>query len=78
MNSSIISILNSSWVSQYSLIYLEIIENDWKPGMNTPFDPVASKKARDLGISVFVLKGTDLYNLKQAIKGQKFNGTIIS
>jgi len=58
--------------------YLEIIENDWKPGMNTPFDPVASKKARDLGISVFVLKGTDLYNLKQAIKGQKFNGTIIS
>src|SRR3989338_7351527 len=58
--------------------YLEIIENDWKPGMNAPFDPVASKKARDLGISVFVLKGTDLYNLKQAIKGQKFNGTIIS
>src|SRR3989344_4747042 len=31
-----------------------------------------------LGIIVFVLKGTDLYNLKQAIKGQKFNGTIIS
>ncbi|MEK9147310.1 MAG: UMP kinase [Patescibacteria group bacterium] len=58
--------------------YLELIGNDWEPGMNTPFDPIASKKARDLGITVFVLKGTDLDNLKKAIKGKKFNGTIIS
>lgn len=58
--------------------YLELIENDWEPGMNTPFDPVASKAARDLGITVFVLKGTDLDNLKKAIKGKKFNGTVIS
>lgn len=58
--------------------YLKLIENDWKSGMNVPFDPIASKAARDLGITVFVLKGTDLYNLKKAIKGKKFNGTIIS
>lgn len=58
--------------------YLELIENNWEPGMNTPFDPVASKTARDLGITVFVLKGTDLNNLKKAIKGKKFNGTEIS
>ncbi|MBN1156505.1 UMP kinase [Candidatus Woesearchaeota archaeon] len=57
--------------------YFKIIGTRWTPRMNSPFDPVAARNAKKYGIKVVILKGTDLNNLKNFLKGNKFNGTII-
>ncbi|MFH1841436.1 MAG: UMP kinase [Candidatus Nealsonbacteria bacterium] len=57
--------------------YLKIINSKWSPGMNVPFDPVASKKAKNLKMKVIVAKGTDLKNLEKILEGKEFKGTII-
>lgn len=55
----------------------EIVGNVWKPGENAPFDPIASREAQKLKLRVGVLKGTDLVEVKKAIVGKKFKGTVI-
>ncbi len=57
--------------------FLDIIGEEWIPGRNTPFDPVASRKAQKLGLNVIVLNGKDLDNLKNCIEGNGFTGTVI-
>ncbi len=57
--------------------YLEIIGTEHKPGKNTPFDPVASRQAMENNISVCVLDGSDLQNIRECILGRKFKGTAI-
>jgi len=54
-----------------------LVGKEWIPGMNAPFDPVASKKASELGIKVVILKGDNLKNLDNYFKKKKFVGTII-
>lgn len=51
--------------------------SEWVPGMNSPFDPVASKKAAELGCRVIIMKGDDLENLGKYFRGEKFVGTVI-
>lgn len=55
----------------------EIVGNVWKPGFNAPFDPIASRSAEKLGISVSILQGTNLDEVKKAVAGKKFRGTLI-
>ncbi|GAC1412313.1 MAG: UMP kinase [Candidatus Doudnabacteria bacterium] len=57
--------------------FRKIVGDKWDPGLHTPFDPIASKFAQKNHIEVLVLNGRDLNNLKDAIHGKKFNGTII-
>lgn len=57
--------------------YRGLIPSEWRPGMNAPFDPVASRKAHELGMKVFVVNG-DLQNLEKLIQEEKFIGTTIS
>jgi len=57
--------------------YQKLIPKKWDPGLRVPFDPIATKEAKKLKIEVFVLDGRDLKNLKLAINGQEFKGTII-
>ncbi len=54
-----------------------IIPKDRVPGMNTPFDPMASKLARTLGLKVSFVDGRDLTQLDAALSGKKFEGTVI-
>lgn len=54
-----------------------IVGDAWSPGKSAPFDPVASKHAEAAGISVVVLNGNDFKNLDAAMKGEKFQGTLI-
>ena len=54
----------------------DIIGTEWKPGMNAPFDPIASKKAQEAGITVKIL-GNDIQNLKKCLNGEEFVGTTI-
>ena len=58
--------------------YRKLIPSKWTPGLSSPFDPVASSAAERAKLSVKILNGSDLKNLKQAIEGKLFKGTVIS
>jgi len=61
-----------SWVD-----FRSIIGDDWVPGKNVPFDPVASRHAEKIGLKVICAGGKDLENLKKILKGEEFTGTMI-
>ncbi|NCQ52917.1 MAG: UMP kinase, partial [Caldiserica bacterium] len=55
----------------------EIVGDIWQPGKSAPFDPVASKAAEKLKLKVSILQGTNLLEVKKALGGKKFRGTVI-
>lgn len=57
--------------------FRKLVGDEWIPGMNAPFDPVASQKAEEAGVKVAVLSGHDFTNLEKYFKGEDFVGTII-
>jgi len=57
--------------------YLKIAGKKWTPGMNVPFDPIASRAAKNAKMTVIFTKGTDLKNLENIITNKPFKGTII-
>jgi len=57
--------------------FRKIVGDKWTPGMNAPFDPVATQKAQELGIKVIVLRGDDFENLNKYFEGKEFVGTVI-
>jgi uridylate kinase len=56
--------------------FREIVGDEWQPGMNAPFDPVAAKRAEELGVRV-VLMGNDFGNLKNYFDQKPYIGTTI-
>jgi uridylate kinase len=66
-------IKNISWQD-----FRKIVGDKWDPGLNLPFDPVASKLAQKLKLKVIVMNGGKLENLKNFLSGKKFQGTVIS
>ena len=62
-----------SWVEME-----KIVGDKWEPGLNLPFDPIATKLAKDLGLTVIVTNGKNYENIDKIISGSKFEGTIIS
>lgn len=56
--------------------YMAIIPKKWKPGLSSPFDPIASKEAQKKAIEVAVI-GQCLRNLELCLDGEPFKGTII-
>lgn len=58
--------------------YLKLIPEEWKPGLSSPFDPVASREAKELGIQVIIMNGKPAENLASYLNGERFEGTIIS
>ncbi len=63
---------NISWNA-----FRKIVGDKWIPGINAPFDPVAAKKAQELGVKVVVLNGSNFENLENYFNGKKFVGTVI-
>lgn len=57
--------------------YRTLTGDKWIPGMNLPFDPIASKLADELGITVKILNGKKLDNLAKALDNEDFFGTTI-
>ncbi len=57
--------------------FRKIVGDKWDPGMNMPFDPIASKKAQELGLKAIIIKGDDFDNIKNALEGRDFIGTTI-
>lgn len=67
------ALTNISWEA-----YRAMVGDVWKPGMNAPFDPIASKLAQDLDITVKIVNGKNLANLELALNGKPFVGTTIT
>lgn len=57
--------------------YRKLIPKDWNPGLNSPFDPVASKMAEEEGMEVVIMNGKPIDNLAKYLNGEKFLGTVI-
>ncbi len=55
----------------------DIVGNVWEPGKNSPFDPIASRSAETYGMTVSIVRGSDLGEVAKAIQGKKFKGTVI-
>ena len=56
---------------------LKITGTEWRPGLSSPFDPVAAKLAQKIGIKVIVCDGRNLRNLDNIVEGKEFEGTVI-
>jgi uridylate kinase len=54
-----------------------IVGDEWVPGKNVPFDPVASRHAAKIGLKVVCAAGKNLENLKKILSGEDFIGTSI-
>jgi len=57
--------------------FRKIVGNKWDPGLNAPFDPIASKEAEKLGMEVAIMNGKSLVNLENYIDGKQAIGSII-
>jgi uridylate kinase len=65
-------IKNISWAD-----FRKLVGDEWTPGMNAPFDPIAAKKAQELGVKVAIMSGKDFNNIESYLKGEEFVGTVI-
>jgi uridylate kinase len=57
--------------------FRRLVGDKWEPGLNVPFDPVASKLAEKLGLVVIIVRGDDFTNLEKIFADKKFKGTVI-
>ena len=54
-----------------------MVGDEWVPGKNVPFDPVASRRAHETGIRVICAAGGNLENMRKIVSGGDFTGTVI-
>ena len=64
---------NISWSD-----FRKMVGDEWVPGKNCPFDPIASKKAQELGLKVICAGGKNIGNIKAVLDGKNYIGTTIS
>lgn len=57
--------------------FRKLIPKKWSPGLNAPFDPIASKEAEKTGLEVAILNGKKLKNIENYLNGKNFIGTLI-
>jgi uridylate kinase len=58
--------------------YRKLIPENWNPGLNSPFDPIASKLAEENEMEVVIMNGKPISNLAKYLNEEEFLGTIIS
>ncbi len=58
--------------------FRKMVGDTWDPGMNSPFDPIAAKKAEEMGAEVVVMSGDNFDNIQSYLNGEKFLGTVIN
>ena len=54
-----------------------LVGDEWVPGKNVPFDPIATKKAAELKLKVITAAGKDIKNMSNLLEGRDFEGTLI-
>jgi uridylate kinase len=55
----------------------KLVGTEWSPGINAPFDPVASQLAKRLNLTVIVCNGKNFKNTGNILDGESFKGTVI-
>ena len=58
--------------------FCSMVGDEWVPGKNVPFDPIASKHAARIGLKVICAAGKNLPNLRKILMEENFTGTTIS
>ena len=54
-----------------------MVGDEWVPGKNAPFDPIASRLAQEAGIKVICADGRNTENTLAILNGEAFEGTVI-
>ena len=57
--------------------FREMVGDEWKPGTNVPFDPVASRRAESAGLRVVIASGREHENTMAILEGRPFTGSEI-
>lgn len=57
--------------------FISLIPDTWSPGLSSPFDPIASREAKEAGIEVAIINGSKLEEVKKYLKGGEFIGSVI-
>ena len=57
--------------------FRKMVGDEWTPGKNCPFDPIASKKAQKLGMTVICAGGKNIANIKAILEDKEYIGTTI-
>ncbi len=57
--------------------FRKIVGDEWSPGLNAPFDPIAAKLAQKNKMEVAIIGGKDLSNVSKYLAREKFTGSII-
>lgn len=64
---------NISWAN-----FRHLVGDEWTPGKNVPFDPIASQKAQELALEVICADGRNIENTLAILNELPFVGTTIS
>lgn len=54
-----------------------LVGTRWQPGINVPFDPVATAHAAQLKLTLIVADGKNIPNLLDILEGRPFEGTLV-
>ena len=57
--------------------FRKMVGDEWTPGKNCPFDPIASKKASELGMKVICAGGKNISNIQAILEDKEYFGTTI-
>lgn len=57
--------------------FRKMVGDEWTPGKNCPFDPIASKKASELGMKVICAGGKNIDNIQAILEDKDYIGTTI-
>jgi len=57
--------------------FRKMVGDEWTPGKNCPFDPIASKKASELGMKVICAGGKNIANIQAILEDKEYFGTTI-
>lgn len=57
--------------------FRKIVGNKWDPGLNAPFDPIASREAEKLKLEVSIMNGKNIKNIEDYLDNKPFIGTVI-
>lgn len=54
-----------------------MVGDEWIPGKNVPFDPIASREAEAANLTVICSAGKDIENTRRILRGESYVGTTI-
>jgi uridylate kinase len=57
--------------------FRKMVGDEWVPGKNCPFDPIASKKAQENKMKVICAGGKNIENIRAILNDKEFFGTTI-